>query len=72
MLGVELQTTSVVRASNPCESEGEAPTGEGVEPASAGISASPGTGIEMRVSENTLGYASSSEMDSSASSSSGT
>ena len=72
MIGVELRVSLVVRASKPCELEGKAPTGEGAEPASAGILASPGRGTELGVSENTSGSTSFSEMDSSASFSSGT
>ena len=60
MLGVELRAASVVRASKPCVLEGKAPAGEGEEPASAGISASLGRGIELRVSGSTSGSTSSS------------
>ena len=63
MFEVELRAASVVRASKPCKSEGEAPTDERGEPAPAGTSASQGRGIELGVSENTPGFASSSEMD---------
>ena len=69
MFGVELRVASVLRASKP---EGEAPTGEGEEPASVGISASLRRGTELGVSENTSRSSSSSEMDSYASSSLGT
>ena len=72
MLGVELRAASVVRASKPCVLEGKAPAGEEEEPVSAGVSASPGKGIELGVLENTWGSTSSSEMDSFTSSSSGT
>ena len=72
MLGVELRAALVVRASKSCELEGEAPSGEGAEPASAGTSASPGRGTELGISENTSRSASSSETDSSTSSSLGT
>ena len=72
MLGVEPRAASVVRASKSCLSEGKAPKGEGEEPASAGISASPGRGTELGVSKINSGSTSSSETDSSASSSSGT
>ena len=65
MFEVELRATSVIRASNPCMSEGEAPACERGEPASAGTSASLGRGTEMGVSENTPGFALSSETDSS-------
>ena len=72
MLGVELRVASMVRASNPCVSEGKDPVGEGKEPALAGISASPRRGTKLEVSESTSGSTSSSETNSSASSSSGT
>ena len=77
MFGVKLRTALVVRASKLCESEGEASVGEelasvGEELASVRMSASPGRGTELGVSKNTSGSTSSSEMDSSASSSSGT
>ena len=57
MFGVELREASVVRASKLCELEGEALASEGEEPASAGISASPGRGTKLGVSENTPGFA---------------
>ena len=72
MLGVELQAVSMVLASKPCVSECKAPTGEGEEPASAGILASVGRGTDLEVSKNTSRSTSSSETDSSASSSLGT
>ena len=72
MFEVELRVASVVRASKLCKSEGEAPVGERGEPASAGASASLGRGTKLGVSENTSRSPSSSEIDSSASSSSGT
>ena len=68
MFDVELRAASIVKASEPCKSEGEALAGERREPTSAGTSASPGRGAELGVSENTLGSASSSETDSSVSS----
>ena len=70
--GGELRVASVVRASEPCKSEGKAPTGEGEEPASIGASTSPGKGTELGASGNTSGSTSSSKTDSSISSSSGT
>ena len=47
MFEVELQAASIMRASGPCKSEGEAPAVERREPASAGTSASLGRGIEL-------------------------
>ena len=67
----ELQVASVVRASEPCKSEGKALGSEREEPASVRASASLGKGTELGASGNTSGSASSSETDSSASSSSG-
>ena len=64
----ELRVASVVRASEPCKSEGKAPTSEGEEPASAGASASPGKGTELGALGNTSGSTSSSKKVSSASS----
>ena len=71
MFEVELRAASVVQASKPSKSKGEASAGERRELASAGTSASLGRGVELGVSEDTLGSASSSKIDSSASSSSG-
>ena len=66
MFEVKLRAASVVQVSQPCKLEGEAPTSERGEPASARTSASTGRGTELGVSENTPGSASSSETDSSA------
>ena len=52
-----------MRASKPCELEGEAPASEREEPASVGTSGSLGRGTEPGVSEYTPGSISSSETD---------
>ena len=68
----ELRVALVMRASEPCKSEGKAPAGEGEEPASAGASASSGKETELGALGNTSRFASSSDTDYSVSSSSGT
>ena len=49
MFEVELRAVLVVRASEPCRLEDEAPAGEKREPASTGTSASTGRGAELGV-----------------------